>query len=83
MTQDIENRLIDALYDVLEGAVKKDEIEADTQLLEGGLSLDSMALLHLLNRIEDNFDIEVEDEDLEQGIFRSVSSLTKFIEKKL
>lgn len=44
---------------------------------------DSMAVVTVLTGLEEQFDIEVDDEDVSAEIFETLGSLTSFVEEKL
>jgi acyl carrier protein len=44
---------------------------------------DSMAVVTVLTGLEEQFDIEVDDEDVSAEIFETLGSLTRFVEEKL
>jgi acyl carrier protein len=52
----------------------------DQPLLEG--LVDSLGLMQLVAFIEEEFDIEVGDADMTSGNFRTVSSITSFVEAR-
>lgn len=54
---------------------------ADDQPLLEGL-VDSLGLMQLVAFIEEEFDIEVGDADMTSGNFRTVSSITAFVEER-
>ena len=56
-------------------------INDDTLIIETGL-LDSMGLLFLVEYLNEEFNIEVKDDELLPENFQSVNSILKFIEGK-
>ena len=57
-------------------------IQDDTLIFEEGL-LDSMGLLFLIEFLKENFEVEVEDEELNPANFESINSITAFVEAKV
>lgn len=57
-------------------------IGADTPLLESGI-LDSLAIIKLLTFIEDQFSVEVTDEEFDPENFASVAAIAALIAAKL
>jgi acyl carrier protein len=55
-------------------------LEDDTPLLKG--VLDSLALMQLISFIEQEFDIEVDDEEVTANNFMNVADIEKFISQK-
>lgn len=58
------------------------DITDDTLIFETGL-LDSMGLLFLVEFLNEEFNVEVKDDELLPENFQSVNSILKFIEGKL
>ena len=58
--------------------IAEDEITADTVLMED-LDADSLDLIDLAMSLEDCFEVEVPDEELEN--FRTVGDIVKYIEE--
>lgn len=44
---------------------------------------DSMAVVTVITGLEEQFDIEVDDEDITADVFETLGSLTRFVEDKL
>lgn len=59
------------------------EVRAETRLLGRGIGLDSMETLSLVTGIEQEFEIEVEDEDLTTELFQTLGTLTEYVVKKI
>ena len=57
------------------------QISDDTQIFESGL-LDSMGLLFLIEFLKENFNIEVNDEELNPHNFESINSIVAFVSSK-
>ncbi len=55
------------------------ELGEDARLFED-LSLDSTSVIELLMGLEDTMDLEIDPDDLEPEVFRTVRTLTDFIE---
>lgn len=58
------------------------DIKDDTLIFDTGL-LDSMGLLFLIEFINENYQVEVNDEELNPENFESINSIVDFIEGKL
>ena len=66
------------------GLNRATSVTAETQLLNGGLSLDSVVVLELLLALEKEFGIELNAQELfEAQALKTVGSLAGFIDKKL
>ncbi|MFG2908406.1 acyl carrier protein [Kitasatospora sp. NPDC048286] len=60
--------------------VDANELDADYDLVDGGV-IDSLGLLKTIAWLEDRFDLHVEEFDLDPDSFRSVGSISGFIEQ--
>ena len=59
-----------------------EEIKDNTLVFEAGL-LDSMGLLFLIEFLNENYKIEVNDEELNPKNFESINSICSFVNDKL
>ena len=73
---DLRNYIVEASLDDLNG------IKDDTLIFDQGI-LDSMGLLFLVEFINENYEIEVKDDELNPKNFESINSIVKFVESKL
>lgn len=53
------------------------------QTLALDLSIDSIQLLELIAMLEERFQLEVEPDELELEVFRSVQAVVRYVERKL
>ncbi len=60
----------------------EDELNENTSLFEKGI-IDSTGVLELVSFIEENYDISINDEELVQDNFLSISAINNFLQKKL
>lgn len=56
---------------------------AETKLLGALPELDSLHVANLLARIESQFKFQIYDDEIDGSIFKTVGSLTEFIEGKM
>ena len=54
----------------------------DSELLGSIPELDSQAVLHVLLALEERFDIEVDDDDVDADVFETVGALMELVRKK-
>ena len=66
-------------------ALKKslDDISDKTKIFYEGLGLDSVAAMEVVIAVENEFDIFIEDEELNADIFATIGTLVEFVTKKL
>jgi len=74
--EEIKNYIIEAS---LEDSKK---VKDDTLIFDTGL-LDSMGLLFLIEFLNENYQVEVNDEELNPKNFESINSIVSFVEGKL
>jgi len=71
------------LRDALQLGARADTLTADTGLLGEMPEVDSMAVVTILTMLEDEFGIEVNDDDISADTFATVGSLAKFLEERV
>ena len=71
------------LADVLSLGAAKDELTASSALLGSIPELDSMAVVHLITALEEQFGITVDDDEISASTFETLGSLASFVEQKL
>jgi acyl carrier protein len=59
-----------------------DQVNPDAQLLEGGLKLDSLALVELITLVEDHFGIQFGESDFNIEVFGNLRSLAALIRSR-
>lgn len=58
-------------------------LNADSELIGSIPELDSMAMVNLINSLEEHFGIQFDDDDMSADTFASVSTLTSLVEEKI
>lgn len=75
------------LQDILESAVGSDALPAslddDTPLLGNISSLDSMAVVAILTRIQEDMGCPIADDEVGADVFETFGSLRRFVEARL
>ena len=69
-------------YIIKESFIDKADIQYDTLIFENNL-LDSMGFLFLIDYLKEEFDIEVEDNELINDNFKSINSISEFVFERL
>lgn len=80
---DTQTEVLNMLDDVLSLGGRALSFHADTPLLGALPELDSMAVVTLINTLEERFGIAVNDDEISGETFASVGSLTAFVAEKL
>ncbi len=71
------------LGDVLQLGERKADLELSTPLLGSLPELDSMAVATVIAGVEERFGIFIEDDEIDAEVFRTVGTLTDFVDQKL
>lgn len=79
----IEKEVLSILDEVLNLRGRSNNFVLETPLLGAVPELDSMAVIGLINVIEERFGIVVEDDDIDGAVFLTVGSLVEFVREKL
>lgn len=80
---DIKKEVLAILDEVLSLNGRAATFGLETPLLGAVPELDSMAVVGVLNMMEERFGFIVEDDEIEGSSFASVGSLVEFVEAKL
>lgn len=75
----IEYRVKQTIIRTLSLEVDADEIDDEDELFGGGLGLNSMATIEIIVGLEEEFGIEVPDEDLRVELFDSVQTMADYV----
>lgn len=80
-TAQTTTQLINILAAIIPG-YDDDFWTADTELFGAIAEFDSMAIVTLIGEIEDQFDIELDDDDISAENFATLSSLTELVNER-
>ncbi len=78
-----ETQVIQVLCEVLGLEGGTEDYSADTGLLGSLPQFDSMAVVSIITRLEEELDIIVDDDDIDADVFESIGSLVGFVDMKL
>jgi acyl carrier protein len=70
------------LLDSLRGTVTIEDMHEGSNLLEE-IKMDSIQAMEILLRVEEKFDIMIDDDDLNRKLFSSLSFLGDYVMKKI
>ena len=76
----LEHRIKEKIVKALELDIEPSEIPDDEMLFGGELGLDSISVLEVLVAIEEEFEIEIEEEDFRIEEFSSIRQLAEYID---
>ncbi len=77
------NEVKSLLAEILQLDDRQDMLNESTALLGSLPELDSMAVATVIAGIEDRFNLFVEDDEISAEVFRTVGTLTEFVDRKL
>ena len=75
----IEHRIKEKIVKTLELDIEPSDIPDDEILFGGGLGVDSVSMLEILVALEEEFKIEIEEEDFRVEEFSSIRQLAEYI----
>lgn len=78
----IQEKIIDILSKITEEKVKKEEINKQTNIIDD-IGLDSLQMINFILMLEDDFNIEIDFEEIDYDMLLSVQGIVDFITKKL
>ena len=78
---DIQKEILLLLDDVLSLKGRALHFNAQTSLLGSIPELDSMAVVSVLTAIEERFEIQIPDDEIDGATFASVRSVVEFVER--
>ena len=73
----------DILGEVLQLDERTADLSADTALLGNLPEFDSMAVVAVITALEEAYEFEAEDDEIEAELFATVGSLVEFVTAKL
>ena len=82
MIESIIEGLKEIMTEELDVNLQLEEIDENAPLLEGGLGIDSIAIVRLISFCEDQFDIQFSDQDLIPENFTTLTILANLIMKR-
>lgn len=79
----IKNQLKQIIAYELDANIPIESIRDDSSLYEEGLALDSISIVNLIVLVEEKFNINLEDNEVNLATFTSVNSLANLLEEKI
>lgn len=71
------------LGEILQIGDQIDKFDGDTALLGGIPEFDSMAVVSVITAIEENFDVVIDDDEVDADVFETLGSLHAFVGRKV
>lgn len=82
-TEDVIAKLKKLIVEELDVNLNENELDENLPFFEGGLGIDSIAIVELISLVEENFKIQFTDADLVPDSFSSLRKLAEVITGKL
>ena len=83
MNESIIAQLKNIIANQLDVNLKIEDIKADMPLFEEGLGLDSIAIMEFITLIEENFEFQFDEDELNMEPFQNLQTLAHFVSTKL
>ncbi len=80
---ELQYSVLQILDDTLSLKGRAHFFDADTPLLGALPELDSMAVVGVLTAIEETFDLDLDDEDIDGRVFATVGSLVSWLDERV
>ena len=69
--------------EVLQLRLMTEKFDRETPLLGSVPEFDSMAVVSVLTAVEENYGIEIDDDEVSASIFENLGNLTDFVQSKI
>jgi acyl carrier protein len=79
----VQNEVISVLVEVLQLGEQSQQLDENSQLLGALPEFDSMAVVSVLTRLEENYGFFIDDDEIDADTFESVGTLTTFVQQKI
>jgi acyl carrier protein len=79
----VQNEVIRVLVEVLQLGDQSQQLDENSQLLGALPEFDSMAVVAVLTRLEEDYGFFIEDDEIDADTFESVGTLTTFVQQKI
>jgi len=79
----VQNEVINVLVEVLQLGDQSQQLNENSQLLGAIPEFDSMAVVSVLTRLEEDYGFFIDDDEIDADTFESIGTLTNFIEQKI
>ena len=83
MSEAVTNTLSGILVEVLGKDPASFSLQADTALLGAIPEFDSMAVVSVLTAVEEEFDVMIDDDEVDAEVFENFGTLNDFVTRKV
>ena len=81
--EEIISRLRILLYKKLKIDTEGENLDETTPLMEYGLGVDSVSTMEFIVALENEFDVEIDEAEINPAIFSTMNSVADYIARKL
>ncbi|MFQ5786907.1 MAG: acyl carrier protein [Thermodesulfobacteriota bacterium] len=83
MNEEIHVRIRNVLIDKIQSEIRPEDLKRDTPLIEFGVGVDSIATLELLVALESEFEITIDEDEVNQELLENIDCIADYIIKRL
>ncbi len=83
MSEVITEKLKDIIAEKMDLHIQRTEIASDISLMEGGLGLDSVAIMEFISLVEAEFSFKFNEDELNMDGFRDLRTVTDLVATKI
>ncbi|UII27574.1 phosphopantetheine-binding protein [Fulvivirga maritima] len=83
MTEEIKKKIRSIIANDLDANINEEDLSDDVSLYDGGIGLDSIAIINLIVELENKFDISFDETEINAQLFSNINSLADFISGKM
>ncbi len=82
MNEEIHVRIRSVLIDKIQSEIRPEDLKRDTPLIEFGVGVDSIATLELLVALESEFQITIDEDEVNQELLENIDCIAEYIIKR-
>ena len=80
--EETKQKIKDIIVKDLELSIKESDIQDEVSLYDGGIGLDSIAIINLIVELENQFGISFDEAEINAKLFSNINTLAEFIQTK-
>jgi len=83
VNEEIHVRIRNVLIDKIQSEIRPEDLKRDTPLIEFGVGVDSIATLELLVALESEFQITIDEDEVNQELLENIDCIAEYIIKRI
>ncbi|TRX60212.1 acyl carrier protein [Fulvivirga sp. M361] len=80
--EETKKKIKDIIVKDLELSIRESDINDEVSLYDGGIGLDSIAIINLIVELENQFGISFDEAEINAKLFSNINTLAEFIQTK-